>query len=134
MTSLPDNGALTGPLRDQSPVDATRAQGAPAREVEEGGPAFRALLADLQAKAAELKASSEKVAGPNELRGAVDTARATLENALDLGDQVLEAFRGARHAAESKGAQGKSIDETEQGSSGTDSGAAERRTNGPEQA
>ncbi len=99
MTSLPNNGALpTGSL----PNGLTGAQqvgqaGAPKEsKTEESGPAFRILLEQLQEKAAELQETSKDVGDPVELRGAIDTARATLEDALSLGDQVLEAFRSSR--------------------------------------
>ncbi len=57
------------------------------------GPAFHVLLERLQARAQELEQSSADVTDPKRLAGAVDTARASLEDALSLSDQILEAFR-----------------------------------------
>jgi len=106
MTSLPNNGALpSGSL----PSGLNGAQqigktGAPKdSKTEETGPAFRILLEQLQEKAAELHETSKDVGDPVELRGAIDTARATLEDALSLGDQVLEAFRSSRVVGAAEG-------------------------------
>ena len=68
----------------------------------QGGPAFQALLARLQTKASDLHSSSGSVDDSEQLRGAVEQARTTLVEALSLGDQVLEAFRGTQLAAETK--------------------------------
>ncbi|MFT5291482.1 MAG: hypothetical protein ACI8QS_001836 [Planctomycetota bacterium] len=99
MTSMPNNGALPknsaqGGISGAHQVGKTGA--AKQSETEKTGPAFRILLEQLQEKAAELQETSKDVGDPVELRGAIDTARATLEDALSLGDQVLEAFRSSR--------------------------------------
>lgn len=100
MTILPNDGAgLTGP---QGPEAAAAAREAQAQQqsadqaASAGGPAFRALLEQLQQKATDLQETSRGVDDPAELKGAVDSARATLEDALSLGDRVLEAYRGAQ--------------------------------------
>lgn len=100
MTSLPNQGpdpsARPGAVTGANPVDPTKATGtASSDETAATGPAFRALLEQLQQKASVLQETSKDVADPAELRGAVDTARATLEDALSLGDQLLEAYRSA---------------------------------------
>ncbi len=60
-----------------------------------GGPAFEALLEKLQEKARTLQHDSETVDRPEDLSGAVDRARASLNDALSLSDQLLEAYREA---------------------------------------
>jgi hypothetical protein len=67
-----------------------------------GGPAFQALLAKLQTKASDLRSSSGDIGDSAQLRGAMEQARTTLLDALSLGDQVLEAFRGTQLATEAK--------------------------------
>jgi predicted RNase H-like HicB family nuclease len=64
------------------------------------GPAFEALLSRLEARAAELKEKSEALAGPAELPGALDAARASLEEALHLGQELLEAYHAVRRTQE----------------------------------
>ena len=64
------------------------------------GPAFEALLERLEARAAELQEKSKTLAGPAELPGAVDTARVSLEEALQLGRELLEAYHAARQVKE----------------------------------
>ena len=57
------------------------------------GPAFEVLLEKLELRARELRDDSGSVENPTELAGAVDRARASLEDALTLSDQLLEAYR-----------------------------------------
>ena len=77
--------ALSGVLRqDRAPLDARQA-----------GPAFEALLERLLASAAELEQRSRSLSSPQELPGAVDAARASLEDALTLGERLLEAYRAS---------------------------------------
>ena len=57
------------------------------------GPAFEVLLEKLEQRARELRDDSGSVENPTELAGAVDRARASLEDALTLSDQLLEAYR-----------------------------------------
>lgn len=78
-----------GPIRGVEP--ATRKPAA----APEAGPAFRALLEKLEREAQDLSRASEVLEKPEQLAGAVDRARATLDDALSLGDQLLEAFRAA---------------------------------------
>lgn len=65
-----------------------------------GGPAFEALLERLEARAAELQEKSKTLSGATELPGALDAARVSLEEALHLGEELLEAYRAARNAPE----------------------------------
>jgi len=94
MTSLPNQDPLRG-VQPAGGAERTRPHD-PKANAATGGPAFRALLAELQERATALHESSQDVADPAELKGAVDAARATLQDALSLGDQVLEAYRSAR--------------------------------------
>jgi len=59
----------------------------------------------LQAQARELEAATPGVADPKELAGAVDMARASLDDALSLSDQLLEAFHEARLHGENAAAE-----------------------------
>jgi len=69
---------------------------APRGESAESSPAFEALLERLTARAAELDTKSRELSTPEELPGALDAARASLEDALSLGERLLEAYRAAR--------------------------------------
>ena len=61
----------------------------------EDGAAFRALLERLETQARDLSRESSEAIGPDDLAGAVENARNALEDALSLGDQLLEAYRAA---------------------------------------
>ncbi len=78
-----------GPIRGVEPATQKPAT------APEAGPAFRVLLEQLEQQAQGLTRASEGLDEPKELAGAVDRARATLDDALSLGDQLLEAFRAA---------------------------------------
>jgi hypothetical protein len=84
------------------PVSVTGAQAPaagvrPQRSAAPGAsPAFEALLERLSARAAELDTKSRALESPEDLPGAVDAARASLEDALTLGEQLLEAYRASR--------------------------------------
>lgn len=62
---------------------------------EGSGAAFEALLEKLEQRAVELSEDSREELEPERLAGAVDRARASLEDALSLGDRLLEAYREA---------------------------------------
>lgn len=74
----------------------------PSREAERRSavPAFEALLERLEARAAELQERSKTLSGPAELPGAIDAARVSLEEALHLGEELLEAYRASRSTPE----------------------------------
>ena len=80
-----------------SPISSARAQPAAARpssaDVATQGAAFKALLDRLETQARELAEKSDRVDGPNELASAVDHAHASLQDALSLSEQLLEAYR-----------------------------------------
>ncbi len=57
-------------------------------------PSFHALLEKLEQQAGSLK--SRDVADASNLAGAVDEARESLEGALELGRDLLEAYREAQ--------------------------------------
>jgi len=61
-----------------------------------GGVAFEALLERLSARAADLEERSRTLATPEELPGAMDAARASLEDAVALGTELLEAYRASQ--------------------------------------
>jgi len=70
------------------------AQARPASAAARGdAAAFQVLLEKLQAQARRLHGVSEAIAGPEDLPGAIDSARETLRDALSLSDQLLEAYR-----------------------------------------
>ena len=58
-----------------------------------GGTAFKALLDRLQDQARELQGASEARLEATDLAGAVDRAHSSLQDALSLSDQLLEAYR-----------------------------------------
>lgn len=58
-----------------------------------GGAAFKALLDRLQDQARELQGASEGQLEATDLAGAVDRAHSSLQDALSLSDQLLEAYR-----------------------------------------
>ena len=64
------------------------------------GPAFEALLERLTSRAAELDERARTLAAPEELPAALDSARASLEDALKLGSDLLEAYRAAQLGGE----------------------------------
>jgi hypothetical protein len=65
-------------------------------DANQGGPAFRALLDELEAKARELQDRSKSLDGPADLAGAARGAKATFDDALSIRDRLLEAYREAR--------------------------------------
>lgn len=73
---------------------------APARKANAAttgaNPAFEVLLERLTTRAADLGQRSRSVQTPEEVGQAVDAARASLEDALTLGERLLEAYRHAR--------------------------------------
>jgi len=66
----------------------------------ENGARFRALLDQLQTQVQGLQKTGEAPLKPDELAGAVDQARTSLEDALSLKDQLLEAYRAAQQGSE----------------------------------
>lgn len=66
------------------------------------GTAFRGLLDELQEKTRRLKVDGEELSQPSELAGAVDRARASLDDALSLSGKLLEAYRAAQQVTGSE--------------------------------
>jgi hypothetical protein len=87
--NAPERG---GEARRSGPAGPT------ARHEEAAGasPAFHVLLDRLQRSAQELQENADAVERPSDLAGAVGRAKASLDDALDLGDRLLEAWRAER--------------------------------------
>jgi len=67
-------------------------------------PAFEVLLDRLTTRAAELEEKHKALATPEQVGEAVDAARASLEDALTLGERLLEAYRQAQRTGSKEGA------------------------------
>jgi hypothetical protein len=96
MSELPirnDGPQGVRPASEASPAVRTRAAGDSA--------AFKALLENLEQRAAGLR--GQKADSPDDLLGALDQARASLEDALDLKERLLEAYRADLTRAEGDG-------------------------------
>ena len=65
------------------------------------GAAFRVLLDGLEEQSRRLQDASGEVERPEQLAGAVERARESLEEALTVGDRLLEAYRAAQQRTES---------------------------------
>ena len=67
---------------------------------ETGGPAFEAVLSELlervQAQTRQIKETSKTLEDPRGLPDAMGVARESLDDAVRLGDRLLEAYREAR--------------------------------------
>jgi hypothetical protein len=90
---------LPGPSHDAlRPIrDADPGAGSARPPSLEQAAAFRALLEDLERKAALLEERSRSSElSPLDLQGAVEEARTTMEGALSLQAQLLEAWRAER--------------------------------------
>ena len=87
----------TGPNPAHAADPSSGAQPRPAESPVDAKPAFRALLERLQEKARSLEEKSKVVDDPAGLAGAVDAARSSLDEAVSLGEQLLEAYREAEH-------------------------------------
>ena len=70
------------------------------------GAAFKALLERLEDETRRLTEASDGVNGARDLAGAVDVARESIAEAMQLGDELLEAYRAARQRAETGSEQG----------------------------
>lgn len=88
----------------QRPIDPASG-GAPSSKISQAsgaqttqGAAFKALLEKLENKTRDLQEATDALTDPAQLADAVDHARTSLDDAVSLGDQLLEAYRAARHA------------------------------------
>lgn len=78
---------------------------APAKAVDgprdtKAGAAFKALLERLEDETRRLSEASDGVNGARDLAAAVDVAGESVAEAIQLGDELLEAYRAARQRAE----------------------------------
>ena len=98
MSQIPgsDRPSALGPQHVSSTAPLAGGAKASAPSTTESGAAFRVLLEQLEERARELSARSAEVTDASELAGAVDSARASLDEALTLGERLLEAYREAR--------------------------------------
>ncbi len=102
-----DSNFLSSLLPSQGPSNVG-AQGVSSRPTTKGpessegsSPAFRVLLEQLERQSQSL--SARNVASPDELPEVVDEARSSLESALSIGDQLLEAYRANLQRGEEAG-------------------------------
>ena len=91
-----DDPSIRGPLPAGGPDPGAK----PTPKQGTGGVAFRALIEKLETQARELREQSNDVDGPADLAGAVDNARSSVDDAVSLGDKLLEAFRAAQQRGE----------------------------------
>jgi len=90
---VPPGGPLRGPAPVQGPATgATRGAG-----VSGDGAAFRALLEELEQRAGALEEKSRSDLQPGDLPEAVDQARTSMQDALKLSTELLEAWRQSQH-------------------------------------
>jgi hypothetical protein len=64
---------------------------------------FQALLERIETRARRLAAETEAVEVPAQLAGAVEAARESLVDVLDLGERLLEAYRQQRQQGPAAG-------------------------------
>lgn len=72
-----------------------------AAAAEPKGAAFRVLLERLAQSARDLDSASSEIRDPRELGRVVEDARVSVEEALLLGSDLLEAYRASRAVADS---------------------------------
>ena len=102
MADTPIRGSLPAPGgAERARKAAAPAAGASrAARTEQRAPAFEALLEQLEQRAADLRAQADAVEKPEQLASAVEDARSSLEDALNLGASLLEAYRQAQQQGE----------------------------------
>jgi hypothetical protein len=83
------------PIGAPEGVSGAKPGAAPAK-TSEGGVEFQAMLDRIEERARELSAASSDPLQPQELAGAVDRARESLEDVMTLKEQLLEAYRQAQ--------------------------------------
>lgn len=82
------------PMNAASTVQSVGATSAKPVRIDAGqGVAFRALLEQLADRAKALEESSTKPMKADDLAGAVDRAHESLQDALSLSNQLIEAYR-----------------------------------------
>lgn len=85
--------------QQQSVSEAPRSASPDPAQSAAAGAAFRALLERLEQSARELDEASDKIEDPRELGEAVQNARASVEEAVIAGGDLLEAYRAAQARA-----------------------------------
>lgn len=100
--------SLPLPIRpNESPSGPLPAKGA-SRTDSGGAFAFKAMLDQLEQRAQALELESRKDLSKDDLAGAVDNARISLEQMLSLKDQLLEAWQASQlEQPHSKGLEGR---------------------------
>lgn len=83
------------PIRSVDATSGPLPQRAAARD-ERGALAFKALLDELDQRAHALEVESHQDLSKDDLAGAVDNARISLEQMLNLKDQLIEAWRASQ--------------------------------------
>lgn len=97
MNGTPIQGQGPDPLHSASKVTQKPKAGGQNTPVEgSSSPTFQALLERLHERATQLEHASQTLDAPELLAGAVDSARASLEDAQSLSDRLLEAYRASR--------------------------------------
>jgi hypothetical protein len=97
---VPPGGSARGPAGVQGPSTAGQVRGPGKTD----GAAFRALLEELEQRASALEQRSQGDLAPEELADAVDQARSSMERALALSGELLEAWRQHRQQGGTDGA------------------------------
>ena len=81
----------------------------PQQDDTKAGAAFRAVLERLEEKTRALGEASERLDDPSRLGDAVLSARASVEEAVSLGTDLIEAYRASTQRSNHK-AQGAALD------------------------
>jgi histidinol dehydrogenase len=85
---------MANPIHKLSVAESVSAQSDQGKAVaSSGGAAFQALLERLDTQARELRTEASRVASTDELSQAVDHAHESLKEALQLSEQIVEAWR-----------------------------------------
>lgn len=85
---------MANPIQKISVAESASAQSGQNKPVSaSGGAAFQALLERLDTQARELRTEADRVGSTDELAQAVDHAHASLKEALELSEQIVEAWR-----------------------------------------
>ena len=103
--------------RIQSSAEATVEGGARTQQPDaKAGAAFRAVLERLEEKTRALGEASENLDDPSRLGDAVLSARASVEEAVSLGTELIEAYRASsqRSNHEAQSAASDSLNDADQ--------------------
>jgi len=97
MADIPISGKLGASGPESNRIGGVPAKGTGSKvETKEQGVAFRALLEKLEEKARVLEEQTRGVDDAKNLAGAVEGAKASLDDALSLGEELLETYRQNR--------------------------------------